>query len=1033
MKALILPAYRPSDALVRLVESIPRDEFAVIVAVDDGSGPESSGIFEQLRELGVLVVTHATRVGEGAAARAGMHRALEEGPALDSIVLAQETDRADQIASVSRRHDALTLAAPPRSRSDVATRLLTGIKVSDPWASPRSIPANLVPHLLLLESRGPEFHLEALVAAAEHSVPIVEERIERQRTPSASAVWPLIRFLALVRPDRAITRFVAALTFVLLVAAIAGGIYGFATGHLFDQFIWLPWGQRRFFHFGALFGAVSLPLMLIFPWAYAPLFAAVLLGATALATGPLAVLAVLFFLLSANVVGRAALERLPLATKKPENSELFFTLVGIGIYALLMTLTARIPVNYGVVWAAVLALPIALNARGTVVRVRRWLAALGSIELPTWRVRGAFALLLAVLSIHWFAAIEPESSADGLTMHLAIAADIAAHHAMTFHPSLFVWSVMPMAADFSYTIVYLLGGEAATGLLNFALLLALAALLFRAAREWLPTAPALVATALFASTPLVHLVTGSLFIENFVAVMIFGMVMALWRYHDAGGVRNLWFAAALGGTAASAKFGACAFVLVALAFAVFELRRRRARKPALIAAGLLLAFAAPPYLIAFARTGNPVFPFLNGKFPSPLLQHGVEFRNNAFTQALSWNTPFDLAFHTDRYLEGLKGAFGFQYLFLIPLAAVALFAARSYAARLAGAVALVAGAIVMSSQPYARYVYPAMPLLVIPFALFASRFIRRQPRLYTALFAAALGCIALNAYFAPVSGWYHKDFYAPAVFRPGGRTRVIHENLPLRDVTIRYRQAHPQGHVLLLVEQDLADVGSSAYEYHWHQHSVFQQIATSDTAAALRHLFSRLGIRDFISRRAGPDDDLLSPPALSEFLATCTTPLIENGRDYAAHITAECEKLSDADLEAKLEYSPPALVYPGSYDDFDPSFRFRGAWTRSHGFTGPYRHTISYTDSPGAEAAFAFEGSALTYIFTKANNRGIANLEIDGTAHEIDLYAPTPEWQNRLEFCCLGQGRHLVVLHATGRKREEAKDDYIDVDGFIAR
>ena len=73
---------------------------------------------------------------------------------------------------------------------------------------------------------------------------------------------------------------------------------------------------------------------------------------------------------------------------------------------------------------------------------------------------------------------------------------------MTFRPDLFLWSVMPMAADFSYSVAYLIGGEAAVSLFNFALLLAIVALIYSATRRWLPRAPALFVTALFASTPL---------------------------------------------------------------------------------------------------------------------------------------------------------------------------------------------------------------------------------------------------------------------------------------------------------------------------------------------------------------------------------------------------------------------------------------------------------------------------------------------------------------------------------------------------
>ena len=99
---------------------------------------------------------------------------------------------------------------------------------------------------------------------------------------------------------------------------------------------------------------------------------------------------------------------------------------------------------------------------------------------------------------------------------------------------------------------------------------------------------------------------------------------------------------------------------------------------------------------------------------------------------------------------------------------------------------------------------------------------------------------------------------------------MIREGVPLRDVTIRFRKMRPQDHVLLLAEEDLADAGSNAYEYHWHQYGVWKQIANAATVTDLRHTLSRLGIRYFIARRPGPDDDLLSPSSLAEFVANCT-------------------------------------------------------------------------------------------------------------------------------------------------------------------
>ena len=206
----------------------------------------------------------------------------------------------------------------------------------------------------------------------------------------------------------------------------------------------------------------------------------------------------------------------------------------------------------------------------------------------------------------------PETSADGLAMHLAIPANIALNHRLTYEPVRFVWAVMPMGADFSYAIVYLLAGEYAVHLLNYVFLLLIVALLYFAIRRWVTRTAAFLILALFASTPMVQLVTASLFIENVLAAMIVGAMAALWRFSQTGRRSFFYAAAILAGTAMSVKFGALAFVALAIPFLLVEAWRHRKSlgpRPALVcalAAALLLAAAIPPYAIAYVKTNNPV-------------------------------------------------------------------------------------------------------------------------------------------------------------------------------------------------------------------------------------------------------------------------------------------------------------------------------------------------------------------------------------------------------------------------------------------
>src|SRR5262249_51423485 len=146
------------------------------------------------------------------------------------------------------------------------------------------------------------------------------------------------------------------------------------------------------------------------------------------------------------------------------------TLCGAAIYIFLMYCSARLPIHYAALWAVVLAIPIVLDWRGTRDLVFSVPARLRSAGLGTWGGRLAFALLM-----QWLVVLKPEQSADGLAMHLAIPANIAVNHAFTLQPSQVVWSVMPMGADFLYSIAYLLGGEFAARLLNFWMLMMVAA------------------------------------------------------------------------------------------------------------------------------------------------------------------------------------------------------------------------------------------------------------------------------------------------------------------------------------------------------------------------------------------------------------------------------------------------------------------------------------------------------------------------------------------------------------------------------
>jgi 4-amino-4-deoxy-L-arabinose transferase-like glycosyltransferase len=730
------------------------------------------------------------------------------------------------------------------------------------------------------------------------------------------------------------------------------------------------------------------------------------------------VLATAFFLIACCALGLKLLGR---SKEDSIATHLCATLLGIAVCIFLMTFLARLPVNYPAFWAVLLALPVACDLRGVWRRLAYWGRRIGSAELRPPGERAAFALLVFVLLMHWLVVLKPEASADGLAMHLAIPANIAANHAMTFEPSRFLWSVMPMGADWSYSIVYLLGGEYAARLLNFALLLMVEALLYCAVRRWVTPATAFLILALFATTPMVQLVTGELFVENLVAAMVLGMMTAIWRFGENGEKRFLYLAAVLAGTAIATKVGGLAFLAVVIPFAVLEARRHRKSAAVCAVAVLLVVLTAlPTYAIAWHKTGNPVFPFMNQKFPSPLLDRTADLSFDQNHKPLSWRLPFDLTFHTNQTYEGQDGSFGFQYLLLAPLAVVALVVVRRRPVVSGAVVALGAAMVIMRSEPNARYIYAALPLLSVPFAALLGWLDGRQRWLARVLICCAIACTALNAYFIPSSSYYHKDFSMRSPLSRAGREQYMAYTAPVRLVIGYLNRAHPRAAVLLTSGSDIAGITGEVYENHWHQFATLDQIRKTLDMAAMLKLVDGWGVRYFIARKPSAGE-YARPPALRELLETCTTPEYEAGDFYLARLEPNCVPRVKTEI----------VVPPGYYDDFDPAIRYRGDWTSSDKYDGPFLHTISFTNIPGAEAALAFEGSSLVYMYTKAPNRGLAAITINGVGKgTIDLYAPAVEWQNSSRFCCLGPGKHVAVIRVLGQSSAGSTGQFVDLDGF---
>jgi hypothetical protein len=326
----------------------------------------------------------------------------------------------------------------------------------------------------------------------------------------------------------------------------------------------------------------------------------------------------------------------------------------------------------------------------------------------------------------------------------------------------------------------------------------------------------------------------------------------------------------------------------------------------------------------------------------------------------------------------------------------------------------------MRTQPNARYIYAALPLLSVPFAALLG-WAAGARWLYRGLLAFVVACVAMNMRFMPSASYYHRDFCLRLPFSQAERVRYRTAAIPIRDVIAEFNRKHAKSAVMVTNDSAIAGLDGDVYENHWHQINNFWRLREMKSVADMVRLMQSWGVQYFISPKPGTGEEI-KPAVLQEMLERCTEAEYEQGDQYLAKLQPACRPRQER---------AAVLVRPGFYDDFDPAILFRGDWTRDRSFADPDRHTISFSDVPGSEVEIFFEGKALTYVYTKASNRGVASVTMDGLDQgTVDLYSADIRWQSQTRFCCFAPGRHVAVIRVTGKANPKSKAAFIDVDSF---
>ena len=440
---------------------------------------------------------------------------------------------------------------------------------------------------------------------------------------------------------------------------------------------------------------------------------------------------------------------------------------------------------------------------------------------------------------------------------------------------------------------------------------------------------------------------------------------------------------------------------------------------------LLIVFAAPPYLTAFVETGNPVYPFLNNVFQSPYFDATRALRDMRWPVGLDWSTPYNITFRSDRYLEAQAGSFGFQYLLFLPLSILLLLRRRSYLAVAALGIGLSYSLLTCLYITYLRYLYPVLPLFMIVIAWAAAELRMREIQLYRLLQVLAVMMIFLNGYFIPAAGLAHRDLYLN-LFDQGEVSRYIEAEAPQRPLVEHLNKQVPGAKVAFLTDgPQIAPLEAAVVAGSWHFPEFSKRLRGARSAQDLYVLMEELSIEYFVAPTA--DNPLhFKFPAVPLFLQGYTAPEAFSRNFYLARL--------DRTIEPPRPAEPPRPKGSGAYDNTDSSIRYIGAWTFDNQFEEAANRTIVYSNNPGDGFRFQFQGGEISWVYTKAFNRGMAAVSIDGEEKEtVDLYSSETHWQSRTTLSGLSDSEHVLEVRILEDKHPDATHRFVDVDQIIVK
>lgn len=173
--------------------------------------------------------------------------------------------------------------------------------------------------------------------------------------------------------------------------------------------------------------------------------------------------------------------------------------------------------------------------------------------------------------------------------------------------------------------------------------------------------------------------------------------------------------------------------------------------------------------------------------------------------------------------------------------------------------------------------------------------------------------------------------------------------------------------------------------------------------------------------------DASSPPGYSEVSSQLNSQMRLVGTSEAPVFVQVFERTPNNSKPISSIANEPRRI-----DDSSSEVYYAGEWFHDRQFSEATGGTVTYSDHAGDLFRLVFKGTSVTYVYTKARNRGLADILIDGRkVRRLDLYSAETRWQESRIFGGLAIGEHSIEVRVVGLKNPKSHGTFVDVDQLV--